>query len=102
VDKILTKQKLLTGYLWYLLDEVNNSSGKKTIEFITPRNEKQRGSQVSMLMLENGKEIYNGLMQQGVFTDWREPNVIRLAPVPLYNTFEEVWMFADMLKKMIS
>jgi kynureninase len=100
-DKILTKQKLLTGYLWYLLDEVNNSSGKKTIEFITPRNEKERGCQVSMLMFENGKGIYNGLMREGVFTDWREPNVIRLAPVPLYNTFEEVWMFADMLKKMI-
>jgi len=52
-------------------------------------------------MLENGREIYNRLMQQGVFTDWREPNVIRLAPVPLYNTYEEVWMFTDMLKKLI-
>lgn len=100
-DKILAKQKLLTGYLWYLLDGINNSSDKKVIEFITPRNEKERGCQVSMLMLENGKEIYNGLMQQGVFTDWREPNVIRLAPAPLYNTFEEVWLFADKLRKLI-
>jgi kynureninase len=100
-EKILQKQKLLTAYLWFLLDEVNNSSTKKLIEFITPRNEKERGCQVSMLMLENGKEIYNSLMEQGVFTDWREPNVIRLAPVPLYNRFEEVWKFADALKKLV-
>lgn len=99
--KILTKQKLLTGYLWYLLDAVNNSATKKSIEFITPRNEKERGCQVSMLMLQKGKEIYNGLMQQGIFTDWREPNVIRLAPAPLYNTFEEVWSFSDKLKTLI-
>ena len=99
--KILTKQKLLTGYLWYLLDEVNNSRTKKSIEFITPRNEKDRGCQVSMLMLEKGKEVYNGLTEQGIFTDWREPNVIRLAPAPLYNTFEEVWLFSDKLKALI-
>ena len=99
--KIVTKQKLLTGYLWFLLDEINGLSSKKSIEFITPRNEKERGCQVSMLMLQNGRDIYNRLMQQGVFTDWREPNVIRLAPVPLYNTFEEVWMFADILKTLI-
>jgi len=100
-DKILAKQKLLTSYLWFLLEEINNSSPKKSIEFLTPRNEKERGCQVSMLMLENGKHIYNGLMKEGIFTDWREPNVIRLAPVPLYNRFEEVRMFADALKKLI-
>lgn len=100
-SKILNKQKLLTGYLWFLLDEINNSANKRIIDFITPQNEKERGCQVSMLMLENGKEIYDSLMKQGVFTDWREPNVIRLAPVPLYNTFEEVWHFADKLKTLI-
>ena len=100
-ENILAKQKQLTKYLWFLLDEINNSSGKKIIEFITPRNENERGCQVSMLMLANGKEIYNALMKEGIFTDWREPNVIRLAPVPLYNTFEEVWKFADTLKKLI-
>jgi kynureninase len=52
-------------------------------------------------MLEKGKDIYNGLMKYEFFTDWREPNVIRLAPVPLYNSFEEVWMFAERLKKLI-
>ena len=101
-DKILQKQKLLTNYLWFLLDQVNNSITKKNIEFITPRNEKERGCQVSMLMPENGKEIYNELMKEGIFTDWREPNVIRLAPAPLYNSFEEVWWFANSLKQLIN
>ena len=100
-DKILAKQKLLTGYLWYLLDGINNSADKKIMKFITPRNEKERGCQVSMLMLENGNQIYKGLREQGVFTDWREPNVIRLAPAPLYNTFEEVWIFTEILKKLV-
>ena len=100
-ENILAKQRSLTAYLWFLLDDINNSANKKVIEFITPRNEKERGCQVSMLMLENGRVIYNSLMKQGVFTDWREPNVIRLAPVPLYNTYEEVWRFADTLKKLI-
>ena len=101
-DKILNKQKLLTNYLWFFLDEINNSASGKIIEFITPRNEKERGCQVSMLMLENGKEIYNGLTGQGVFTDWREPNTIRLAPAPLYNSFEEVWKFSEILKQLIN
>jgi kynureninase len=55
-----------------------------------------------MLMPERGKEIHSALMQQGFFTDWREPDVIRLAPVPLYNTYEEVWRFADALKAIIN
>lgn len=100
-NNIIEKQKKLTAYLWFLLNEINNSSSKKIVEFITPRNEKERGCQVSMLMLENGKGIYNSLMKEGIFTDWREPNVIRLAPVPLYNTFEEVWKFADTLKSLV-
>ena len=99
-NNILAKQKLLTNYLWFLLNEINNSSGNKNIEFITPQNEKERGCQVSMLMLVKGKDIYNGLMKEGIFTDWREPNVIRLAPVPLYNSFEEIWMFAETLRKL--
>jgi len=101
-DKILEKQKLLTSYLWFFLDEINNSTSGKIIEFITPRNEKERGCQVSMLMMENGKEIYNGLTEQGVFTDWREPNTIRIAPAPLYNSFEEVWKFSEILKQLIN
>jgi kynureninase len=85
-----------------VLDEVNNSQSKPIIEFITPRSENEHGCQVSMNMLERGKEIYNALMAEGFFVDWREPSVIRLAPVPLYNTFEEVWSFGEALKRILN
>ena len=101
-DNIQAKQKLLNNYLWFLLNDVNNAATKKIIEFITPQNETERGCQVSMLMLERGKEIYDSLIKQGIMVDWREPDVIRLAPVPLYNSFEEVWKFADALKKLVN
>jgi kynureninase len=52
-------------------------------------------------MLKNGKQIYDSLMAQGIIVDWREPNVIRLAPVPLYNTFADVWSFYEAIKKML-
>lgn len=100
--KINEKRQLLTAYLWYILDEVNATQKAPIIEFITPRNEKEHGCQVSMNMLQRGKEIYTALMDQGVFVDWREPSVIRLAPVPLYNTFEEVWKFGEALKGILS
>ena len=100
-DKIKEKRKLLNDYLWFLLNAVNESASEKIIEFITPRDPAERGCQVSMLMLKRGREIFDALSKEGVMTDWREPNVIRIAPVPLYNTYEEVWRFADILKKII-
>jgi kynureninase len=100
-QNINTKRKLLTAYLWYVLDEVNKSQSTPIIEFITPRNEHEHGCQVSMNMLDRGKEIYNALMADRFFVDWREPSVIRLAPVPLYNTFEEVWRFGEALKRIL-
>jgi kynureninase len=101
-EKINHKRKLLTVYLWFVLDEVNAAQKKPIIEFITPRNEKEHGCQVSMNMLHRGKEIYNELMKQGFYVDWREPSVIRLAPVPLYNTFEEIWKFGEALKLIVA
>ena len=100
-EHINTKRKLVTAYLWYVLDEVNKAQASPIIEYITPRNETEHGCQVSMNMLQRGKEIYNALMADGFFVDWREPSVIRLAPVPLYNTFEEVWQFGEVLKRIL-
>jgi kynureninase len=100
-ENIQAKRKILNGYLWFLLQEINTAATKKIIEFITPLNEAERGCQVSMLMLERGKEIYDALIKEGFIVDWREPNVIRLAPVALYNTFTEIWRFADLLKKLV-
>ena len=74
---------------------------KKLIEIITPRDESEHGCQVSVLMLEKGKEIFESLKKNGVIVDWREPNVIRLAPVPLYNTFEDIYKFGQIIKNML-
>jgi kynureninase len=98
---ILVKQKLLNDYLWFMLDELDAIYGGKTIKCITPRQPAERGSQVSLLMLKKGKEVFDALTQNGIMTDWREPNVIRLAPVPLYNTFEEIWQFANTLQQIL-
>jgi kynureninase len=94
------KQRLLNNFLWFVLNDIDRSS-KNTIEFITPRKEEERGCQVSMLMHERGREIFDELTKQGVMADWREPNVIRIAPVPLYNTFEEVWKFGDIISSIL-
>jgi kynureninase len=100
-ENIQAKRKLMSQYLWFLFGELIIKSGNK-IEIITPSNEEERGSQVSILMLQNGKEVYDVLMKEGFMVDWREPNVVRFAPVPLYNTFEEVWCFVNAFKEILS
>ncbi|HMJ46861.1 MAG TPA: kynureninase [Ferruginibacter sp.] len=100
IENIFSKSRSLSGYLFYILDQVNRSGDK--IEIITPRKEKEHGCQVSMLMKSNGKKIFDHLKQQGVMADWREPDVIRVAPVGLYNTFEDVFRFGDLLTKINS
>lgn len=102
MSRLHAKRKLLAGYLHFILSEINQKQAKKNIEIITPSNEKERGCQVSMLMLDKGKEVFDALTNQGVIVDWREPNVIRVAPVPLYNSFEDVWRFGEIIKTTIS
>ncbi|RZK36651.1 MAG: kynureninase, partial [Hymenobacter sp.] len=63
---------------------------KEKLEIITPQNPAERGCQLSVLVHERGRELFDFLAAQGVMADWREPNVIRLSPVPLYNSFEDV------------
>jgi len=92
---------MLSDYLFFVIDDINSRQPYKVIEIITPRNEKERGCQVSMLMLKNGKEIFNALTKQGVIADWREPNVIRIAPVPLYNLFEDIWRFGNIIESIL-
>ncbi|HEV7621849.1 MAG TPA: kynureninase, partial [Flavisolibacter sp.] len=82
---------------FFLLQELNNT-GDQVLKIITPA---KKGCQVSMLMLKNGKGIFDQLSANGVFADWREPDVIRVAPVALYNTFEEVWRFAKIIEQAI-
>ena len=94
MERLLAKGKMLSNYLLFVIDSVNNN---QNIEIITPKTETEKGCQVSMLMKQNGKQIFDELTKQGVIADWREPNVIRIAPVPLYNRFEDVWKFGNIV-----
>ncbi|MFN0081698.1 MAG: kynureninase [Ferruginibacter sp.] len=99
MENLTAKGKMLSDYLLFILNEINESLPKKLIEIITPKINK--GCQISILMLEKGKELFEALKQEGVIADWREPNVIRVAPVPLYNSFEEVFRFGEIVKKFL-
>ncbi len=101
IDRLHEKRRLLAGYLHYILNDINSNKTEKIIEIITPVNENERGCQVSMLMLKRGREIFDELTKQGVIADWREPNVIRVAPVPSYNSFEDVWRFGNIIESIL-
>ena len=69
------------------------------IEIITPREPSRRGCQLSLrIKTTHGKTVFEKITAAGVACDWREPDVIRVAPVPLYNRFEEVYRFVEILK----
>lgn len=87
------KSELLTGFAEYLINENNNGN----IEIITPGQVNERGCQLSIRAKQNGKVLHSKLNEAGVICDWREPDVIRIAPVPLYNTFSDVWNFVKIL-----
>jgi kynureninase len=92
MDRLREKSLKLTAYLQYLLDAAPGSH-----EVITPRDPAQRGCQLSILAHDRPKEMQRTLQESGVVCDFREPNVIRVAPVPLYNSFQDVWRFAQLL-----
>lgn len=100
--RLVTKRKMLSDYLLFIIDYCNETFGQKMIEVITPRNENERGCQVSLLILRRGQEMFDELTKQGVIADWREPNVIRVAPVPLYNSFEDVYRFGEIVRTTIN
>jgi kynureninase len=102
MERLHLKRRMLTGYLLFIIDYCNEQCGEKVIEVITPRNEKERGCQVSMLMLKKGRDMFDALTKQGVVADWREPNVIRIAPVPLYNSFDDVYKFGEIVRTTIN
>ena len=93
------KSKLLTAYLEFIIDEINVEKNN-CLQIITPKN--NRGCQLSIVAHGYGKSLYNQLIESGVIPDWREPNVIRCAPVPLYNSFEDIFRFGEILKKILN
>ncbi|MCS6935674.1 MAG: kynureninase [Chitinophagales bacterium] len=90
---IREKSLRLTGYLRRLIEHLN----PQHLQIITPPNPQEHGAQLSIRTLRNGKALFKKITQAGVVADWREPDVIRVAPAPLYNTYEEVWRFAQIL-----
>ena len=100
IKALRKKSFLLTGYLEYLLKEIDPFQNSFSI--ITHDKARERGCQLSIFLKKNGKWIFNALSKNGVSLDWREPNVIRLAPVPLYNSFEEVFRFVEIFKIILA
>ena len=96
IKNLREKSLLLTGYLTFLLNQIGNSNASFSV--ITPDDPKQRGCQLSILMHQNGKSVFQKLTRAGIIADWREPGVIRVAPVPLYNRFEDVFEFVKIFK----
>jgi kynureninase len=96
MERIGSKRDLITAYLEYLILKVSAENGD-FLSIITPRSIFERGSQLSLVLKKEGKKKFDLLTEEGIIADWREPNVIRIAPAPLYNSFEDCWHFAEVL-----
>ncbi|MFC4870368.1 kynureninase [Negadavirga shengliensis] len=96
LENLRKKSELLTGYLEFLIRKISGDGG--ILEIITPSLPKERGCQISLLIHKGGKAVFDALYRQGIIGDWRNPNVIRLAPVPLYNSFTDIYKFAGILE----
>lgn len=97
MDALIQKRDLITSYLEFILHEIDNEV-ESSFEIITPSNPAERASQLSVLLHGEGRSLFDYLMKNGVITDWREPNVIRLAPVPLYSSYTDMYVFGQILK----
>lgn len=98
IGNLRQKSVSLTGYLEFLLHELNDDR----INIITPSNPDERGAQLSIEVKGAGKSLFDQLIEKGVNADWREPNVIRVAPAPLYNSYEDVFLFVEVLKELLT
>ncbi len=102
MEQIGEKRDLLTAYLEFVIDDISaRNRNRVNFELITPRDKTKRGSQLSIMAKGQGKTLFDALSAEGVVADWREPNVIRVAPVPLYNSFEDCYWFGQLLEKAI-
>ena len=109
-SKMRKKSADLLTYLEFIITEINEKQAEgKKFEFLTPKENSpyipkgiQPGCQFSIIAHGRGKELFNALVKHGVVPDWREPNVIRMAPVPLYNSFEDLYRFGEILKGLCS
>lgn len=99
IQNLRKKSIQLTGFMEELITKDNLLN--EQVKLITPSNHKERGCQLSLYLTTGGKEVFNRIIRQGIIIDWREPNVMRAAPVPLYNSFTDVARFVQALKDAI-
>ncbi|TWJ00882.1 kynureninase [Mucilaginibacter frigoritolerans] len=97
LEPLRAKSQLLTGYLEFLIEQINQNKGEDVLRIITPKNKDERGCQLSIVCKNNARKTFDFLTSHSVIGDWREPNVIRLSPVPLYNSFKQVFDVAGIL-----
>ncbi len=100
IDNLRAKSEKLTGFLEFIINEINTKSGNP-IQIITPAEKDERGCQLSLIIKKGGKKIHEALTDKGVVSDWRNPDVLRIAPVPLYNSFEDVGVFGNLLAQEV-
>jgi kynureninase len=98
MDALVEKSKSLVAYLEFIVEEINKQKNN-CLQIITPK--ENRGCQLSIVANGYGKPLYNKLIENGVIPDWREPNVIRCAAVPLYNSFEDIYRFGEILQRLL-
>ncbi len=102
MERIAQKRNQLTAFLAFLIEDVSERNKEKcSFEIITPKSPSERGAQLSILAKGQGKQLFDRLTELGVIADWREPNVIRIAPAPLYNSYEDCFLFAQYLESAI-
>jgi kynureninase len=102
MERIGEKRDALTAYLEFIIEDISERNAERgTFEIITPSDKSKRGAQLSILAHGQGKALFDALTEQGVIADWREPNVIRIAPAPLYNSFEDCYQFGKSLENAI-
>jgi kynureninase len=99
-ENLIEKRVQLSNYLEFIIDDISKTEDIN-LEIITPRDQNRRGAQLSVYCHGRGKELYDFLAENGVMVDWREPNVIRLAPVPMYNSFADIYKFGQVLIKAL-
>lgn len=97
INNLIEKGRNLNAYLQFVIDEAIKKNDKLSLTIITPPLP-ERGCQISLLTGDNGKALFDYLTENNVIADWRNPNVIRIAPVPLYNTFEDIYQFGAILE----
>ena len=102
MDALCEKRDQLTAYLEFIIDDITTRRKEDcSFEIITPRDQSKRGAQLSILAHGQGKALFDAMTKEGVVADWREPNVIRVAPVPMYNSYEDVYRFGQILENSI-